>query len=301
MAWNGSNSSSRARPSALQGAKAKKPSTVRGIAAGLVVIVILASALVLFYLHTNPETGQQAIDRRNASPISEAGPSAPREEPKESAKSAALKRIKAELNDKVKEFVKKADTNNVIRLDPAPLDPDDPDNALRTQTMTEVAMLIGIEPGEPMPPVPFSFMMEDDAIKAAEENGERLVVSDGGNKRFKDEMAKWKITIKDTDSEQRAAKKQELLESQLELLKGIDDGITVNDSIRAAYEFRKRAYEARMGLMDTISELHAEDPNVDVTKELVKKANEKLAADGIKQISCSDVIPDYEEEENINE
>ena len=56
-----------------------------------------------------------------------------------------------------------------------------------------------------------------------------------------------------------------------------------------------------MGLMDTISELHAEDPNVDVTKELVKKANEKLAADGIKQISCSDVIPDYEEEENINE
>ena len=139
------------------------------------------------------------------------------------------------------------------------------------------------------------------AVKAAADSGARLVVSDGGNKRFQEELAKWKITIKDTDSEQRAAKKQELLESQLELLNGIDEGISVNDSIRAAYEFRKRAYEVRTGLMNAISELHAEDPNVAITKELVKKANEKLAADGIKQISCADVMPDYEEEEKINE
>ena len=300
MAWNGSDSSSRAQPSASQDAKARKPSAVRGVAAGLAIMFILAAALVLFYLRTSPESGQRTIDRRGARPISEAGTSAPRE-PKGSAKSAALKKIKAELNDKVKEFVKKADTNNVIRLGPAPLDPDDPDNALRTQTMTEVAMLVGIEPGEPMPPVPFTFMMEDDAVKAAADSGARLVVSDGGNKRFQEELAKWKITIKDTDSEQRAAKKQELLESQLELLNGIDEGISVNDSIRAAYEFRKRAYEVRTGLMNTISELHAEDPNVAITKELVKKANEKLAADGIKQISCADVMPDYEEEEKINE
>ena len=217
------------------------------------------------------------------------------------AKPSALMKIKAELNDKVREFVKKPDTNNVIRLGLAPLDPDDPDNALRTQTMTEVAMLVGIEPGEPMPPVPFSFMIEDDAIKAAADSGERIVVMDGGNERFKEEMKKWKITIKDTDSGQLAAKKQELLESQLELLNGIDEGISVNDSIRAAYEFRKRAYEARMELVNTISELHSEDNDVEITKELVKKANEKLAADGIKQISYSDVMPDYEEEENHNE
>ena len=295
MAWNGSNRNDRAKTLVSPAATASKPSLVRGVVAGLVVISISVSVLFMLYSRSESRKDSASANRGRVKAIPGVSPSAA---PTGSAQPSALAKIKAELNDKVREFVKRADTNNVIRLGPAPLDPDDPDNALRTQTMTEVAMLVGIEPGEPMPPVPFSFMMEDDAIKAAAESGERLVVMDGGNSRFKEEMKKWKITIKETDSEQRAAKKQELLESQLELLRGIDDGISVNDSIRAAYEFRKRAYEVRTELLNTISELHAEDPDVDITKELVRRANEKLAADGIKKISYSDVMPDYDGEEN---
>ena len=298
MAWNGSNGRIRAQSSTVPDARAAKPSLARGVVAGLVVVIISLSALLMLCTRSGSKTGPELTDKDKAKAIPEslhsAAPTAP-------SRSAALAKIKAELNDKVREFVRRADTNNVVRLGPAPLDPDDPDNALRTQTMTEVAMLVGIEPGEPMPPVPFSFMIEDDAIKAAAESGEKLVVFDGGNNRFKEELKKWKITIKDTDSEQRAAKKQELLESQLELLRGIDEGISVNDSIRAAYEFRKRAYEARTELVNTISELHNDDPDVEITKALVRKANGKLAADGIKKISYSDVMPDYDEEEKNND
>ena len=298
MAWNGSNGSGRAQSSTVPDARAAKPSLARGVVAGLVVVIISLSALLMLCSRSGSKTEPASTDKAKAKAIPESPHSSA---PTASSRPAALAKIKAELNDKVREFVRRADTNNVIRLGAPPLDPDDPDNALRTQTMTEVAMLVGIEPGEPMPPVPFSFMIEDDAIKAAAESGEKLVVFDGGNNRFREELKKWKITIKDTDSEQRAAKKQELLESQLELLRGIDDGISVNDSIRAAYEFRKRAYEARMKLVNAISELHSEDPDVEITKGLVRKANEKLAADGIKTISYTDVMPDYDEEVNPNE
>lgn len=260
----------------------------------MVCVLAVGAYLVFFAGSENSKTELIGKDRGR---IRESEPAkVPKAAPATKSRADKIKKVKEELNDKVKEFIKKADTNHIVRLGPAPLDPDDPDNALRTQTMTEVAMLVGITPGDPIPPVPFSFMMDDTIMAEASKNGEAVVVFDGGNKRFKEELEKWKITIKETDSETRAAKKQELLESQLELLKGIDEGISVNDSIRAAYEFRKQAFEARSELMKTLSEMHEADPDVDITKELVKKANEKLAADGIKEITYGDVIPDYDEE-----
>ena len=202
--------------------------------------------------------------------------------------------------DKVKEFIKKADTNNVIRLGAPPLNPNDPDNALRTQTMTEVAMLIGIEPGDPLPPVPFSFMLDDDVANEAASNGEVADLGDGGNKRFLAELEKWKITIKETDSDKRAAKKQELFDAQLELIDGIEEGVSVNDSIRAAYNFRKKAYETRNNLTMAIIELHESDPDESITKGMIDKANETLAAEGIKKISYSEVMPEYADSEETN-
>ena len=269
------------------------PSALRALLAGGLVVIL---ALVCFYFITSASAPSNEAEAPKEHKIKDATP-APRAK-KPETKAEKIKQIKQELNESVKEFVKKADTNHVIRLGPAPLDPDDPDNALRTQTMTEVAMLVGIEPGEPMPPVPFSFMMEDDELAEAERNGEKVVTFDGGNKRFIDELEKWKITIKETDSDQRAAKKQELLESQLELLKGIDEGMTVNDSIRAAYEFRKAAYEQRSDLIRVLTEMHETDQDVMTSKMLVDKTNEKLEADGIKKISYEEVIPDYEEDES---
>ena len=269
------------------------PLSMRALLAGGLVVAL---SLVCFYFITSSTTPSNEAEAPKEHKMTDATPS-PRDR-KPETKAEKIKQIKQELNESVKEFVKKADTNHVIRLGPAPLDPDDPDNALRTRTMTEVAMLVGIEPGEPLPPIPFMFMMEDAELEEAERNGERLVMFDGGNKRFLDELDKWKITIKETDSDQRAAKKQELLESQLELLQGIDEGMTVNDSIRAAYEFRKAAYEQRCDLIKVLSEMHEVDQDIETSKMLVDKTNEKLVADGIKKISYDEIIPNYEEDES---
>ena len=293
MGWNGSGA---APIKSKEKVTAKKPTPVRGLVAGGLVCVLAICASLVFFSGGEKRTAEEESTQRGR--IKAVVPaSASKVTFAEESRAEKIKKVKEALNEQVKEFIRKADTNHVVRLGPAPLDPDDPDNALRTQTMTEVAMLVGITPGEPMPPVPFTFMMEDAALEEAAKSGEAVVVFDGGNKRFKEELEKWKITIKETDSEKRAAKKQELLETQLELLKGIDEGVSVNDSIRAAYEFRKQAFEARSELMKTISEMHEMDPDVDITKELVKKANEKLAVDGIKEITYGEVIPDYEEEE----
>ena len=262
----------------------------RGLLAALVVVIggVLAFYFICGRQGAADPTASRPTEKKRGK-IAEVTPAKPR------ARAEIVKEVKEELNEKVKDFIKKADTNNVMRMGPAPLDPDDPDNAIRTQTMTEVAMLVGIEPGDPMPPVPFSFMQDDMALEAAEKDGEKLVSLDGGNKRFLDELAKWKITIKETDSAERAAKKRELLDSQLELMQGIEEGLSVNDSIRAAYDFRVKAYETRRDLMSVISEMHAEDPDVATTVEMVKTVNAKLADEGIKQIRVSEIVPDYED------
>ena len=262
------------------------------------VIFVFAAAACLFYFYcSGKNAANNAVnDALCRVPAKHSEASAPRK----MSSHQKIQEIKAELNDKVKGFIKKADTNNVIRLGAPPLDPNDPDNAIRTQTMTEVAMLIGIEPGDPMPPVPFSFMLDDDVAKEAARNGEPAGFGDGGNKRFLEELAKWKITIKETDSDKRAAKKQELFDAQLELISGIEEGVSVNDSIRAAYDFRKKAYEIRNNLTMAIIELHESDPDESITKGMIDKANETLAAEGIKKINYLEVMPEYVDSEEKN-
>ncbi len=272
------------------------PKYVRGIIAGLLVVICAVAAF--FFLSHGDKKSTEVKEEKKPTLIPGAAQDIPK--PTQSSRSDKIKEIKAELNDKVKEFVKKADTNNIIRLGAASLDPNDPDNALRTQTMTEVAMLVGIEPGDPMPPVPFSFMIDDDAAEEAAISGNVDVKIDGGNARFLEELKKWKITIKEADDAKRAAKKQELFEAQLELVGGMEEGVSVNDSIRAAYEFRKKAYETRNSLAMAIIELHESDPDEGVTKRMIDRANETLTAEGIKNISYAEIIPEYEEsEENI--
>ena len=298
MAWNASGNANRSAGSTAPTNK-NALTRMRVLVVGTIVVLAVAAGLVFLLSSKKPEP--ELNTGRKSTAIKEVKPDVRQTDSDSHADK--LRKIKLELNEQVKEFVKKANTNNVIRLGPPQLDPDDPDNALRTQTMTEVAMLIGIEPGEPMPPVPFSFMMDDDVMEQAEISGERVVTLDGGNKRFKEELAKWKITPKETDSEARLKRKQELLGIQLELMNGIDEGISVYDSIRAAWEYRKNAYEARNELISALTEIHEADPDISTTRELIKSANEKLSADGIKSISIVDVVQDYDSdsEEQSNE
>ncbi len=292
MAWNGSGSEDEGNVPFADTARAPRSAWRRGACAGLTVVVLGAAALYFFVIAPGKTIASRGVAE---SPSAKWDESAHVGQTNARSRAEVIREVKSELNAKVQPFIRKADTKQVMRLGTAPLDSADPDNALRTQTMTEVAMLVGIEPGDPMPPVPFSFMQEDMALEAAARDGAALVESDGGNRRFMEELAKWKITVKDSDSEARAAKKRELLASQLELVKGIEEGLSVNDAIRSAYDFRVKAYETRRNLLSAISEMHESDPDVATTRELIKTANEKLAEEGIKAISDGEVIPDYDD------
>jgi hypothetical protein len=79
----------------------------------------------------------------------------------------------------------------------------------------------------------------------------------------------------------------------------MDEGMSVNDSIRAAYEFRKRAYETRSTIIQTLSEFVAEGNDHSDIISQINDLNNRLSEEGIKKIAISEVIPDYEEEEEV--
>ena len=270
---------------------------IRGLVMGVFFIAVAVVACLFYFCCGGKNLTNSATNDTSCQVSAKQGKAST---PRKMSRAQKVQEIKAELNDTVKEFIKKADTNNVIRLGAPQLDPNDPDNAIRTQTMTEVAMLIGIEPGDPMPPVPFSFMLDDDVAKEAARSGTPTELGDGGNKRFLEELEKWRITIKETDSDKRAAKKQELFDAQLELINGIEEGVSVNDSIRAAYNFRKKAYEIRNNLTMAIIELHESDPDESITKGMIDKAHGTLVAEGIKKINYLEVMPEYADSEENN-
>lgn len=267
--------------------RGKAPVALKGALAGLLVSGLGLGAYFLFVSNPKPV--------RNAEPdtkgkIREVKPAAaPKAE--ESHKDKVF-RIRREMNEQVKEFVKHSPTNKIEWVVP-PLDPNDPDNALRTSIARDIGTLLSIRPGEEIPPcIPFSFMFEDDAINAAAARGDAVVTVDGGNKRFLEDLKKWKVMIKEGDSEARIQAKNDLVDAQLELLKGIDEGVSVNDSIRAAYQYRMEAAKTRKDLMNAIKEMHKEDPDVETTRALIKKANEQLNAEGIIPIHEEAVIPE---------
>jgi phage terminase large subunit-like protein len=149
-----------------------------------------------------------------------------------------------------------------------------------------------------MPPFPYSFLIEDD-LKEAKERGEEVGKIENGNKMFLESLKKWKITAKENDSDNRLKHKANILEAQAELLSAMDEGMSVNDSIRAAYEFRKRAYETRSTIIQTLSEFVAEGNDHSDIISQINDLNNRLSEEGIKKIAISEVIPDYEEEEEV--
>ena len=311
MGWNGSDRRGNSTPVKPKGkyppseasfAKqsgyrgAKKPSPLRGIVAGGLVCVLAVAAYFAFFAGLEkPKTERVEKESRR---IKEVKPAAPRTQhsalsTQHSAPSTPSSIAKT-FNEQVKEFIKKAPGTNKITWIVAPLDPDDPDNALRQGITQELGSLLSVEPGEEMPPFPYSFLIEDDMREAAAK-GEEVGEIDNGNKAFLDSLKKWKIAAKETDDEHRLEHKQKLIEAQSELLSGLDEGISVNDAIRAAYQFRKRAYEMRSTIVETLTELHTKDGNAEDTIRQIKDMNNRLAEEGIKKIAIGEVIEDYEE------
>ena len=292
MGWNGSDRRGNSTPVQPKVTAKKKPSPIRGLIAGGLVCVLAVGAYFVFFAGSEkPQTERVEKDHGR---IKEVKPAAAKKlaGDKPAGKSAAA--VAKTFNEQVKEFIKKSPGTNKITWIVAPLDPDDPDNALRQGITQELGSLLSVEPGEEMPPFPYSFLIEDD-MKEAAAKGEEVGEIDNGNKAFLDSLKKWKIAAKETDDEHRLEHKQKLIEAQSELLSGLDEGISVNDAIRAAYEFRKRAYEMRSTIVNTLTELHTKDGNDEDTIRQIKDMNNRLAEEGIKKIAIGEVIEDYEE------
>ena len=180
-------------------------------------------------------------------------------------------------------------TNNVVHIVP-PIDPNDPDVALRSRTSQEIGSLLSITPGEPVPPFPYAFILEDDAKKQGE-------TASNGNDMFLESLRKTKIQIKETDSDAVAKHKEAIVTAQLDLLDGIKEGLSVNDTIRAAYELRVRAYEYRTELVSSLREWAKENPTREEFGKGLAEINEKLKENGIRTIPAGEVVPELEEDD----
>ena len=282
MAWNRSSGAPKVAPK-------KSPSAMHGIVAGAAVIVVLGT-LCLWMFSSGGDAPKDGSDKergriKSVKPVASGNVS--------NEKDDRVRRLKSEFNERVKEYVKAPLTNKADWVK-SPYDPKDPDNALRTRLAQDIALLIAIVPGEPMPPLPFAFMAEDQRIEAASARGEKVITINNGNKQFLEDLKKWRVTIKDTDKDSTVEYKAKFVDAQMELLKGIDEGVSVNDSIRAAYEFRKQAYELRQETIKTLRELHNEDSDVNATRKLIEEANKKLSAEGIRNVFPREIIPDYD-------
>ena len=295
MAWNGSNRKQCATAAVPRKTGKPRPLSMRGIILGGVCSVI-AFCVVYFTMFRQGKNGDPLLTgTKKSAAIKDVVPTATKAHTNE--RQTRTRKDVAEVartfNDQVKEFIKKSPGTNKITWIVAPLDPSDPDNALRQGITQELGSLLSVEPGEEMPPFPYSFLIEDD-MKEAAAKGDDVGEIDNGNKSFLESLKKWKIAAKETDDDHRLEHKQKLIEAQTELLAGIDEGISVNDAIRAAYEFRKRAYEMRSTIVSTLTELYAEDGDAEHTIRQIKDLNNRLAEEGIKKIAVGEVIEDYE-------
>lgn len=211
----------------------------------------------------------------------------------------AGREVLAEFREKAKEFVRRAATNDVSWTVPA-LAPDDPDRALLTRVSCELSLLLAIRPGEQLLPFPFAFMDEEKSRQAAIERGEEPPRSDGGNAEFEAALAKFKIRGKETDSDERLAFKEQMLSAQAELLQSLDEGSSVNDVIKAAWEFRERAYRVRQESVAQLTEYLEESQDVERTRQLLADYNSSLKENGIIEIPEEEIGIETPEEEGTD-
>ena len=303
MAWNGSGNTGTV-PSKPTGTVPAPSRTLHKVLITAAVVVAIAAGG--YFLHCATErTGPEDQDESSSSRIAKTTPTKrnPRHRGADDAPPSAgnlqtprstrtAKDVAAEFNEQVRKFVK-ASTNNISWIVP-PEDPCDPDNALRQRVTQELGSLLSIEPGDPVPPFPYSFLLEDDMRRAAAE-GETTGEIDNGNAAFLEGLKKFRIVAKDGDDERRLSHKEALLNAQEDLLKGIDEGLSVNDTIRAAYEFRRRAYELREEAIRTMVGFLGAGDSIEDTLSVLNQMNGKFAEEGIKAIQPEEIgiEPEY--------
>ena len=164
-------------------------------------------------------------------------------------------------------------TNCVTR----PPDPKDPDSKLITAANQEIGSLLSTELGEQPIPFPYSFQIKNGST---------------GDDSFLRSL-KAKVQIREGDSDGKVEMKTKLLDSQIELLQQIKDGISFNESIEEAYRLRVRAYETRKCFIEELSKMAVDEPTL--VQDGLRQVNAALQEQGIKKITLEDIGIEEEE------
>ena len=287
MAWNGSDRKN-GKPAARRPAPSKRNPRWHGPVAGL--CAVIGVGIAAWLLLVGPADGKKPSAVKDRKDVVASVKEEPVESAEESPREHMRRRIEEAVSDKVRDYITKPATNKMDLLK-KPIADDDPDRGLLTRVSAELATLLASTPGDKPMPWPYAFM-DEDKRRANGGKGD----GDGGTAEFVASIKKYKIAVKDGDDEHRIEFKKRMLEAQGELLEGIDAGVSVNDSIRAAYEFRVKAYELRSTAVKTMREFLDEGDTVENTREVLKEMNAKLESEGIRTISEEELGIEEEEE-----
>lgn len=92
-----------------------------------------------------------------------------------------------------------------------------------------------------------------------------------------------------------------MLSAQAELIQSLDEGSSVNDVIKAAWEFRERAYRVRQESVTQLTEYLEESQDVERTRQLLADYSKSLKENGIIEIPEEEIGIETPEEEGTDE
>lgn len=263
-----STSSGWNKPSGAAKPVAKKPSALRGIVAGLVV-VILALAGAWYFLgdsltSTAPkETRSRVIKDKGYKKLDDISRIKPRKEYAEKPKTAdeALQRVE--------------EAQEPMKLAPIPKAAVKvPKMMFNSGTEQVLSWLCCVKLGEtPIPPPP---MPEEELANLA-----NILVS--------------KNEIKEDDSEAAAELKQMVDSAKKEMIKFIKDGGDPDEFMQYVFREQMKAFETRNTAQEMYEDMIEEDP--EMAREFAKKANEKLTEQGILPIELPEEDAESQEQQ----
>lgn len=258
MAWN--------KPSGAPKPVQKKPSAMRGVVAGAVVVV----AAVLFFVVFMGK-GEKRVENveKERGRIKEATPAKP-------GKVKSLTREVSSNRKTADDIIAKMEESPKPKIKMRELTPEEwlsVTNRAFSTTMEQVmSWVFTVEPGDPPPPImPIGI--------EARKNLAAILIS--------------KNEIKDSDSDRVAFSKEQVDRAKKEMAKYIGDGGDPDEFLQYYREELKLAFNKRRDAMEQIEEVAEEDP--ELAKDLRKKVNEYLESQGIKKIP-EPVEPEKEEQ-----
>lgn len=261
------------RPSGAAKPVQKKPSALRGVVAGLVVVV-LALAGAWYFLGDSltsaapKETRSRTIKDKSYKKLDDISRIKPRKE------YAAKPKTVEEALQRVQE------AQEPMKLEPMPKVESKPTVKRTFHTGTEqvLSWLCHTELGEPpMPPPPIP--------ETEMENLANILVS--------------KNEIEEDDSPEAANAKQMVDAAKKEMVKFIKEGGDPDEFMQYVFREQMKAFETRNTANEMYEEILENDP--EMAREFAKKANEKLAEQGIMPIHIPEESEVQEQQEEVRQ